>query len=183
MVIWLYISIQMIKGSGANLELKSAVGTAHHATFIYCDRFSICVTVTIYTKRAHVSCICNIMTADYMCRRVKCIWDFEISRVGLVYTPNMHSYGRHNERDCVSNNRSVYCLLNRLFRVTGLCETNSPVPVNSSKKGPVTRKMIWWRHRVNTNVPADVLAPDCALQSASRVVTTGIRMISMIFGW
>ena len=45
--------------------------------------------------------------------------------------------GRHNERDCVSNNQPHDCLLNRLFRrrskktskfrVTGFCEGNSPV--------------------------------------------------------
>ena len=57
----------------------------------------------------------------------------------------------HNERDHVSNNRRLDCLLNCLYRcrskktskllVTGLCEGNSPWPVNSSRKGPVTRKM------------------------------------------
>ena len=53
--------------------------------------------------------------------------------------------GRHNGHDGVSNHQPYHCLLNRLFmrrskktsklRVTGLCE------VNSSHKGPVTRKM------------------------------------------
>ena len=55
----------------------------------------------------------------------------------------------HNERDGVSNYRRHDCLLKRLFRrrskktskfrVTGICEGNSPV--NSPHKGPVTRKM------------------------------------------
>ena len=58
---------------------------------------------------------------------------------------------RHNEHDCVSNHQPHDCLLNRLFRrrskktskprVTGLCAGNSPGPVNSPYKGPVTRKM------------------------------------------
>ena len=58
---------------------------------------------------------------------------------------------RHNDHDCVSNHQPYDCLLNRLFRrkskktsklrVTGLCVGNSPVPVNSPHKGPVTRKM------------------------------------------
>ena len=58
---------------------------------------------------------------------------------------------RHNDQDGVSNHQPHGCLLNRLFRrrskktsklrVTGLCEGNSPVPVNSPHKGPVTRKM------------------------------------------
>ena len=51
----------------------------------------------------------------------------------------------------VSNHQPHGCLLNRLFRrrskktsklrVTGLCVGNSPEPVNSPHKGPVTRKI------------------------------------------
>ena len=58
---------------------------------------------------------------------------------------------RHNDHDGVSNHQPHHCLLNRLFRrrsrktsklrVTGLCVGNSPGPVNSPHKGPVTRKM------------------------------------------
>ena len=58
---------------------------------------------------------------------------------------------RHNDHDDVSNHQPHGCLLNRLFRrrskktsklrVTGLCVGNSPGPVNSPHKGPVTRKM------------------------------------------
>ena len=58
---------------------------------------------------------------------------------------------RHNGHNCVSNHQPRHCLLNRLFerrskktskiRVTGLCVGNSPGPVNSPHKGPVTRKM------------------------------------------
>ena len=58
---------------------------------------------------------------------------------------------RHNGRDCVSNHQPHDCLLNRLFGrrskktsklcVTGLCVGNSPGPVNSPHKWPVTRKM------------------------------------------
>ena len=58
---------------------------------------------------------------------------------------------RHNDHDSVSNHQPLGCLLNRLFRrrskktsklrVTGLCVGNSPGPVNSPHKGPVTRKM------------------------------------------
>ena len=59
---------------------------------------------------------------------------------------------RHNDHDSVSNHQPHGCLLNRLFRrrskktsklrVTGLCVGNSPRPVNSPHKGPVTRKML-----------------------------------------
>ena len=58
---------------------------------------------------------------------------------------------RQNGRDSVSNHQPQDCLFNRLFRrrskktsklrVTGLCVGNSPGPVNSPHKGPVTRKM------------------------------------------
>ena len=61
------------------------------------------------------------------------------------------SQWRHNDHDSVSNHQPHGCLLNRLFRrrskktskfrVTGLCVGNSPGPVNSPHKGPVTRKM------------------------------------------
>ena len=57
----------------------------------------------------------------------------------------------HNDHDSVSKHQPHGCLLNRLFsrrskktsmpRVTGLCVGNSPGPVNSPHKGPVTRKM------------------------------------------
>ena len=58
---------------------------------------------------------------------------------------------RHNGRDSVSNHQPHHCLLNHLsrrrsketskLRVTGLCAGNSPGPVNSPHKWPVTRKM------------------------------------------
>ena len=57
----------------------------------------------------------------------------------------------HNDHDGVSNHQPHGCLLNHLFRrrskktsklrVTGLWVGNSPGPVNSSHKWPVTRKM------------------------------------------
>ena len=61
------------------------------------------------------------------------------------------SHWRHHERAGVSNHQPHDCLLNGLFRcrskktsklrVNGLCAGNSPGPVNSPHKGPVTRKM------------------------------------------
>ena len=58
---------------------------------------------------------------------------------------------RHNHHDDVLNHQPHGCLLNRLFgrrskktsklRVTGLRAGNSPGPVNSPHKGPVTRKI------------------------------------------
>ena len=69
-----------------------------------------------------------------------------------IFIWNNHSLQwRHNGRDSVSNHQPHDCLLNRLFRrrskktskhrVTGLCAGNSPGPVNSPHKWPVTRKM------------------------------------------
>ena len=59
---------------------------------------------------------------------------------------------RHNDHDGVSNHQPHGCLLKRLFRrrskktsklcVTGLCVGNSPGPVNSPHKRPVTRKVV-----------------------------------------
>ena len=58
---------------------------------------------------------------------------------------------RHNDHDDFSNHQPHCCLLNLLFRhrskktsklrVTGLCVGNSPWPVNSPHKWPVTRRM------------------------------------------
>ena len=74
------------------------------------------------------------------------IW-YEYWTSSLTYTLHWH----HNDHDDVSNHQPHGCLLNRLFRrrsketsklrVTGLCVGNSPGPVNSPHKGPVTQKM------------------------------------------
>ena len=69
---------------------------------------------------------------------------------------------RHNGCDGVSNHQPHEYLLNRLFRhrskkkpklrVTGLCEGNSPWPVNSPHKGPVMRKMFPFDDVIMVNV-------------------------------
>ena len=65
---------------------------------------------------------------------------------------------RHNGRNCVSNNQTHDCLLNRLFRrrskktsklrVTGLCAGNSPVTGEfpAQMAGNAENVSIWWRH-------------------------------------
>ena len=74
---------------------------------------------------------------------------------------------RNNYHDSVSNHQTHACLLNRLFRrrskktsklcVAGHCAGNSPGPVNSPHKWPVTRKMfpfddvimqLWTTHHI-----------------------------------
>ena len=103
---------------------------------------------------------------------------------------------RHDGRDSVSNHQPHDCLLNRLFRrrskktsklrATSLCARNSPGPVNSPHKWPVTRKMfpfddvimkrddyIWssraihlWFHKYNVGTPySDVTLASSRLKS------------------
>ena len=71
--------------------------------------------------------------------------------VSMGRSPHDPLLWRHNGHSSVSNHQPYDCLHNRLFRpwskktsklrVTGLCVGNSPGPVNSPHKGPVTRKM------------------------------------------
>ena len=70
----------------------------------------------------------------------------------IITYPQITLHWRHNDHGGVSNHHPHDCLSNRLFRrrskktsklrVTGLCERNSPGPVNSPHKGSVTRKMV-----------------------------------------
>ena len=79
---------------------------------------------------------------------LKCLIDVRPDLVRIMIRPLQW---RHNDHDSVSNHQLRGCLLNRLFRrrskktsklrVTGLCAGNSPGPVNSPHRGPVTRKM------------------------------------------
>ena len=89
------------------------------------------------------------------------LWDIYAKRVlftmkksHFIFWADTHQdplQWRHNDHDGVWNHQPHGCLLNRLFRrrlkktsrlrVTGLCVGNSPGPVNSPHKGPVTRKM------------------------------------------
>ena len=66
---------------------------------------------------------------------------------------------RHNGSDGVSNHRRIYWLFNRLFRhiskktskfrVTGLCEGNSPVTGEfpAQRASNAENVSIWWRHQ------------------------------------
>ena len=71
--------------------------------------------------------------------------------VGPFWLSAVSLQWRHNERDGVTNHQRHNCLLNHLFRRrskktsklrgTGLCAGNSPGPVNSPHKGPITQKL------------------------------------------
>ena len=70
-------------------------------------------------------------------RHVNNLWD-----TTFITLTSMMSVSNHQPHGCLLN-----CLFRRRskktskFRVTGLCVGNSPGPVNSPYKGPVTRKM------------------------------------------
>ena len=76
---------------------------------------------------------------------------YSLTRIYLYQTVSLALHWRHSDHDGVSNHQLHDYLLNRLFgrrskkaskpRVTVLCVGNSPGPVNSPHKGPVTRKM------------------------------------------
>ena len=101
----------------------------------------------------------GIYTGGFPSQRVndEKFWCFrcDLDKRPVVYTLVWCHYNtlqwRHNDHDGVSNHQPHGCLLNRLFRrkskktsklrATGLCVGNSPGPVNSPHKGPVTRKM------------------------------------------
>ena len=78
-------------------------------------------------------------------------WWFETLSRPLWRHRNETLQWRHNGHDSVSNHQPRDCLLNCLFRrrskktsklrVTDLCAGNSPGPVNSPHKWPVTWKM------------------------------------------
>ena len=113
---------------------------------------------------AYVHTLMNLAVSSMCCSRGQCnsvvFYVYKLSfhqtcikrivRTNLV-TPEKSLRWRHNDHAGVSNHQPHGCLLNRLFRrrskktsklrVTGLCEGNSPGPVNSPHKGPVTRKM------------------------------------------
>ena len=91
---------------------------------------------------------------------------------------------RHNGRDSVSNHQIHLCLLNRLFRrrskktsklrITGLCVGNSPGPVNSPHKWPITRKMFPFD---------DVIMPPCDIDNAKCYIIRRIWSQTKCAAW
>ena len=94
---------------------------------------------------SHVICDKNYPLVDK-----RMVWSNKFAFFQNYLLNSLH--WRHNDHSGVSNHQPRGCLLNRLFRrrsketsklrVTGLCVGNSPGPVNSPHKGPVTRKML-----------------------------------------
>ena len=92
---------------------------------------------------------CSVYIALFCCHYIPSSWGH--NRFYWHNDPyKLALHWRHNGRDSISNHQPRDCLLNRLFRcrskktsklrVTGLCVGNSPGPVNSPHKWPVTRK-------------------------------------------
>ena len=111
---------------------------------------------------------------------------------------------RHNDHDGASNHQPHGCLFNRFFqaqikkntsklRVTGLCVGNSPGPVNSTCKGPVTRKMFpfddvivisYWHSLLTPIIFLSICANTCdssAPNSFSCSWCTGMCIMSLPF--
>ena len=95
----------------------------------------------------------NIFINDliYIVNDVCSLYNYADSLAVLCWYGNSLHW-RHNDHGGVSNHQPHGCLLNRLFRrrskktsklrVTGHCVGNSPGPVNSPHKVPVTRQML-----------------------------------------
>ena len=109
------------------------------------------MTTEIWSKLAQVMACCLAAPSHHLSQCWhhinEVLWHSPESSEG----PNRHSLQwRHNDHNDVANHQAPGCLLNRLFRrrskktsklrVTCLCVGNSPGPVNSPHKGPVTRK-------------------------------------------
>ena len=121
-------------------------------------------TIQFEMYKVQLSCFIFILHSLLVCLCIYCI---------MLFCFSFTLRWRHNGQDGVSNHQPHGCLLNRLFRrrsnktpklrVTGLCVGNSPGPVNSPLKGPVTRKMfpfddviMMWACDIKTKYPGDI---------------------------
>ena len=139
---------------GPNYESLKVDRFVHRLFFLF--RGKNLVTETIqYTHLCNKYSEFNTNTKIHYVLSIMCLqmaWhQMGCQCIGSHKVTNSPLRWRHNERDGVSNHQPHDCLLNRLFghrsketsklSVTGLCAGNSPGPVNSPHKGPVTRKM------------------------------------------
>ena len=95
--------------------------------------------------------LCGICYLAKLWRMIYVGNNFVVPHLWCYTVVSFPLHWRHNDHDGVSNHQPHGCLLNRLFgrtskkisklRVTVLGAGNSPGPVNSPHKGPVTRKM------------------------------------------
>ena len=124
-----------------------------HTNVLVCSGFRFCTRRGLLTHKYRVLCgdrfTCRYWHAD-------CLMPSHYLNSCCIFSHKtdpgpVSLHWRQNDHDGVSNHQPHGCLLNCLFRcrskktsklrVTGLCVGNSPGPVNSQHKGPVTRKM------------------------------------------
>ena len=104
------------------------------------------------------------VTAPGFSRILPWLWGIFWADVAVQSAPHQAAWNvyslwwRHNERDSVSNHQPHDCLLNRLskrrskkiskFRVTGLCEGNSPETGEfpAQRASNAENVPMWWRH-------------------------------------
>ena len=129
------------KGVDGQYHPKHNNGCSYWVRIIY----HVCPNIRERSLRCIIRCIDSLIKHHMVCIN---LWRVQSVR-SMWHSPPLHR--RHNDDDSVSNHQPHVCLLNRLFRrrsrktsklrVTGLCAGNSPGPVSSPHKGPITRKM------------------------------------------
>ena len=115
-----------------------------HPCVSRCLRVKVTFTIHFGEYYDWIKMRCIILHISHHCESC---WFTTVWLWQFIYTLQW----RHSGLNGVSNHQPHDCLLNRLFghrsrktlklRVTGLCQGNSPGPVNSPHKWPVTRKM------------------------------------------
>ena len=144
---WLEISIDMVFKS-LKMLLLTLLRQRNTLKSIYMKNY----TQTFYFRQIIVyhGTIYVPQTGDYA-YVIQIPFSIALRHGNWTWCYKMALHWRHNDHDGVSNHQPHDCLPNGLFRhkskktsklrVTGLCVGNSPGPVNSPHKGPVTRKM------------------------------------------
>ena len=130
-----------------------STGKSHHSlTTMFLSEMKL----YIYKLCCSVSLKIDIVVHLQYCRKFV---TFSLSLyIDRVIEADVTLRWRHDERDGVSNNQPLDCLLNRLFRrrskktskirVTGLCADNSPVngEFPAQRASNAENVSIWWRH-------------------------------------
>ena len=104
---------------------------------------------------------------------------------------------RHNGHDCVSNHQRLDCLRTGLFRprskktskfrVTGLCEGNSPVtgefPAQRASNAEIVS--IWWRHHelIMTNLNSIIWPGSGSLPTLLQMQHSSGNFILLNYSW
>ena len=100
------------------------------------------------------------MYQEYIIILIQMAFSNILKRRFMAYFNYCFLQWRHDERDGVSNHRRLDYLLNRLFRrrskktsklrITGLCETNSPVTDEfpAQRASNSENASFWWLHHV-----------------------------------